>query len=310
MANIAFKKALPDPQLTRQMLENRTRYIWYPGPANKGCIDFCPADTNIGISTLPRGQVVQITTHRYCARDTDDRGTPNAERLPFVKGQHEDGVLVMLPLRAGQITDWLERRLGQKGLVVLEELIDQPEERVALIINALITEQDDNILRNMTLSELRNMIEAGRNKFLKSPDISSTFRSLLEATSSRMFEGIARAEQFILNELMTLKAEMTQRRVANGTGIVSLPPTVLAMLPLVDKQAGEYQLDSEEMQRNLFQMMGQKFTGNTGGSPEQTAEIIGSVISAVLGQLGLVPKANTPVAPTPAPVEPPKAGKK
>lgn len=308
MARIAFKKAPVDPQLTRVVSENRTRYVWYPGPAPKGVLDFCPADTDIGISRIPRGQVVQVTTHRYCIRDTDDRGTPGAEKIPNVHRNNEDGALIMVPIRAGQITDWLERRYGAKGFVVLEELIDQGEDRVLIVVNSLITEDDEAILRTMTLQDMRRMIENGRAAVLDKPDVNSLYKDLVDKTADRMLGGIDTAQQYILNELDTLKQEMTQRRVANGTGIVSLPPTALAMLPLVSKQAGEYQLDSEEMQRNLFQMIGQKFSGpsqNDGGmNPGQIADII----SAVLTQIGFKPPTLAP--PVEEKVEAPVQGKK
>ena len=289
---IRFKEdAAKSVAASREIEESRDRYIFYPGPAANGTLLIPAYEHNVGIESIERGSVVEVTNHRQIMRDSDDRGTPGAEAFST------DRALVRVWIRAGLIANWFERRYGQRGGVSLDALVGLPRQSVALIITRLLP-QETSVLKTLSLLKLRTMVTAGLESINDDMSFPSALKAKADQTATRMIQGIDQAEIYCLNYLQDLKGEMQQRRTG-GRGTVSLTsPVEKQLLPLVEKKASEYQIDSQELERLRIAEIGDMMQSRN------TTSDIPSIIAAVMQAMNITPNLGGRGVPIPEPIHP------
>ena len=292
----AFRAKSSKPVYSREFEEGKSRYVLFIGDTEDGRLYTPSSEFNIGIPYIERGVLTEIVNHSYYDRDQEDRNNPMFTRHPEKTRQHE----IKLTLRAANIADWLERRYGNQGLIYLECCTDKDQALIAQTITTLLplSEQEQT---EITLDSLRELIDKQieEGKFADKKFALEIHKAIIA--------GMDKMETFALNVLSTMKAEMEQRRTANGVGISKLDARARRLIKLLNKSAAEYEVDGQSLQQALIS----QFTTN---KPQTTdATVLAGTIAAVLQQLGIVPAqpvaAPAPEAPVKEPTKPTAKGK-
>lgn len=278
---VAFKTKPGKPVYSREVEESKSRYVLFIGDTEDGKLYTPPSEFNIGIPYLERGVLTEIVNHSFYDRDQEDRNNPMFPRHADKTRQHE----IRLTVRAAHIADWLERRYGNQGLVYLECCTDKDQALIAQTITLLLPLSEEE-QATITLDALRELIDKKIDEG-KFPD-----KKFAIQVHEAIIAGIDKMETFALNVLANMKAEMEQRRTANGVGISKLDARARRLIKLLNKSAAEYEVDGQSLQQALIS----QFTNN---KPQgMDISVLAGTIGAVLQQLGIVP-AQAAVTPTP-----------
>lgn len=282
---IAFRNVDNKKFFSRELEESKSRYVIYVGETEDGFLYTHPNEINIGVPNIERCVVTEIINHSFYDRDTDDRDSPVFPKHTD-KGRKEE---IKVTVRAKHITDFLERRFSQMGLINIEAAIDVDQDLIATTA-ALLLPLDTEDAHTIGLQQLRDLINTQLDS-QKFPD-----KKFAQAFARSILTGIERAEIYGLSLLSNMKAEMEQRRVAGGFGISKLDERARRIIKLLNRNASEYEVDGQSLQQALANQL----TNSSKGVIDPN--VIASTIAAVLQQLGIVPAPAT--IPEPAkPVE-------